>query len=560
MANETIEFDIVVNGKPAKTSIEEVEKAQSNLEKNTAKATKSMSTNWASVGAKIAVAAVAIGAVASKGMTAQKAMFGLSDATKDYVKQASIMYGHTQEQIAGFVQTGKSAGLAGKEIASMIDMAVALGRKYPHESTETFIDNLSMLNSTGEAQGYIVDVLEQKYGAIDLKTISLADKMAVLEEATSGVNKKFDELSAAKLDKAIAAMSAEFDELGETILTVADESGILWVLNKAIGSVGIAFSVVGAVVNKTRIAIKGFFGRDVKQDLEDHAKLLDKISTKFDKYKGKTNGDVSESIITPDIKGTSKPREQRDIEATTKSLNGINAKKKQLIAEQKKWEKEQEEEYWDFVDGFLEEEYQNRVDMEQKKVDMIKEANEAIKQSNKDMADDMSETLTDFIIDGENKFEDFAKNIAKQMLNQQISGAITGAMGGASIGSMFGYAQGGVPTTNYAQGGVPRFAQGGIVSSATKMRFAQGGTGLVGERNRPEGVLPLARTASGDLGVMSSGGGGVVINIENNTGTPIDTSGMTETTNSERNKVITFVLEGASKNTLGLRDALKNMR
>jgi hypothetical protein len=52
------------------------------------------------------------------------------------------------------------------------------------------------------------------------------------------------------------------------------------------------------------------------------------------------------------------------------------------------------------------------------------------------------------------------------------------------------------------------------------MRFAQGGTGLVGERNRPEGVLPLTRTASGDLGVqatgLNSGGGANSANVSIN--------------------------------------------
>ena len=32
-----------------------------------------------------------------------------------------------------------------------------------------------MLYSSGEAQGYIVDVLEQKYGALDLKMLSTAE-------------------------------------------------------------------------------------------------------------------------------------------------------------------------------------------------------------------------------------------------------------------------------------------------------------------------------------------------------------------------------------------------
>ena len=42
MANDNIEFDIIVNGQKAKSSINEVSTAQDNLEKNTSKNTKAM--------------------------------------------------------------------------------------------------------------------------------------------------------------------------------------------------------------------------------------------------------------------------------------------------------------------------------------------------------------------------------------------------------------------------------------------------------------------------------------------------------------------------------------
>ena len=75
----------------------------------------------------------------------------------------------------------------------------------------------------------------------------------------------------------------------------------------------------------------------------------------------------------------------------------------------------------------------------------------------------------------------------------------------------------------FARGGVfdnglQRFQTGaafsrGIFNTPTRFRF-QGGTGVLGESG-PEGILPLQRTASGDLGVTAVGAGnGPLVNIE----------------------------------------------
>ena len=234
MPNEKMEFDIVVNGKQAKLSIEGVKDAQDDLDKNTTKTTKSMKESWVSLGAKIAIVTAGLGYATNEAMKLERATFGLSNATKEYIKWASIQYNETQEVIAGFVQTGKAAGLSGKEITKMIDTAVALGRKFPHESVESFIDNLTMLNTTGEAQGYIVDVLEQKYGAIDLKTLSLAEKMATLDEATKGVNAEFDKTTVSKIDQTLQRIQNGVTDLGSSFLRLLDSSGGLFLFNKGV--------------------------------------------------------------------------------------------------------------------------------------------------------------------------------------------------------------------------------------------------------------------------------------------------------------------------------------
>lgn len=77
-----------------------------------------------------------------------------------------------------------------------------------------------------------------------------------------------------------------------------------------------------------------------------------------------------------------------------------------------------------------------------------------------------------------------------------------------NIISALGYANGGAfgPSGEYTA-----FANGGVVTSPTMFRFANG-VGLMGEAG-DEAIMPLRRTASGKLGVETTGGSkSVVVN------------------------------------------------
>lgn len=63
----------------------------------------------------------------------------------------------------------------------------------------------------------------------------------------------------------------------------------------------------------------------------------------------------------------------------------------------------------------------------------------------------------------------------------------------------------------FGPGGVEYFRRGGIFDTPTYFRFGGGRTGQMGEAG-PEGILPLRRDGSGNLGVMASGGVSIVVN------------------------------------------------
>ncbi len=95
-----------------------------------------------------------------------------------------------------------------------------------------------------------------------------------------------------------------------------------------------------------------------------------------------------------------------------------------------------------------------------------------------------------------------------------LAGGIAGG-GGGSGGSFFGglFSKKGNVFNN---GMVKKFAKGTVLDGPTILPLANGSTGIGGEAG-PEGVLPLARTNTGDLGVkVADGGSGPMFTVNLN--------------------------------------------
>jgi len=226
MANNDIEFDILVNSKPAEKSIKEVENAQNDLDKTVKSTSNSIKANWTAIGAVAAGIVTSMALLAKGSLDVERAMFGLNNEQRLYVEMASQRYAVDQEIVAGYVQTGKAARMTQEETAKMIDTAIALGRAYPNESTETFIDNLREFNATGKEAGFITDVLETHFKTTDLAAFSVAQKMAALDQVTKGVNAEFDKTKAAQFDKTLNTVEIATNNLGTAIGNLISKSGI----------------------------------------------------------------------------------------------------------------------------------------------------------------------------------------------------------------------------------------------------------------------------------------------------------------------------------------------
>lgn len=152
------------------------------------------------------------------------------------------------------------------------------------------------------------------------------------------------------------------------------------------------------------------------------------------------------------------------------------------------------------------------------------------------MADRSSSALATFVSGGKVSFKDFARSIIADLAQIYAKQLIVWAIKTAT-----GYANGGTfsadGTTNSARGnafgggGMHAFALGGefgaVLDRPTFFAFNRGGEvarGLAGESG-DEGVLPLKRTRDGRLGVIASGGGGIVeVNVHPPAGTRAETS------------------------------------
>lgn len=158
----------------------------------------------------------------------------------------------------------------------------------------------------------------------------------------------------------------------------------------------------------------------------------------------------------------------------------------------------------------------------------------------------MEDAIVNFATTGKLSFSDFAKSILEDMARiatRQASSALLSSLVGAATsyftgsgsatsagsiqagysGDLSGFTPGSIQAKGGAwSSGVQMFANGGaftnsVVSTPTAFGMANGKTGIMGEAG-DEAIMPLTRTAGGELGVRavgsgSSGGGGNTYNF-----------------------------------------------
>jgi hypothetical protein len=253
MATEKIEIQVLVKGKPAIKAIKGVEKKTEDLGKQAKKTGKDtdgmltkMKAGWIAVGASVAIAV-------AKGQSFERMSLGLTKAQKDWAKETALASDIQAEQVAGFLKSAQTAGLAEDKMKSLAKQAIALGYAFPHEDAETLHDNLVMLEKTGEAQGFVVDILEQQYvglgeeiSTLDLKTKSWAEKMELVNNVAKKSQEQMNTSKYKELNEVVSSLDNAFVNVGDTLVDLASSSGGFQLVRNIIEGVSLSIQFIGA--------------------------------------------------------------------------------------------------------------------------------------------------------------------------------------------------------------------------------------------------------------------------------------------------------------------------
>jgi len=184
--------------------------------------------------------------------------------------------------------------------------------------------------------------------------------------------------------------------------------------------------------------------------------------------------------------------------------------------------------------------------------DRAADAGSEIKDTFEDSFTSAGYHMTNMLMEGELNFKRFANSIIADFARMGIQKGIS-AIGTSIFSGLLGSAKGNV----FNSGGVTAFARGGIVKQPTVFPFA-GGVGLMGEAG-PEAVMPLTRTAGGELGVKAEGGGGggATYNITINAVDAVSVTELMYRTPEAVIGVIKNAIEGGDRSLIGL---LKEVR
>ena len=175
----------------------------------------------------------------------------------------------------------------------------------------------------------------------------------------------------------------------------------------------------------------------------------------------------------------------------------------------------------------------------------VREAETALREKLIEVPDLISSAFAGAIAYG----EDLGDSLRR--LAQDIAYVVIKATLLKSIFGLFGFADGGV----FSGGNIVPFARGGIVDRPTIFPMAHG-MGLMGEAG-PEAVMPLTRTAGGELGVKADGNGGGETHITMNINA-VDSRSFVEMMRTNRASVESIVVENIMKNGT-VRSAIRGL-
>ncbi len=464
MATEKIEIEILAKGKPAEKAIKGVEKKTKDLGKTSKKTGDQtdgmltrMKAGWLAVGASMAIAV-------NKAATFERASIGLTKAQKDWAMETSLATDITAEQVAGFLKSAQTAGLAEDSMKDLATQAIALGYAFPHEDAETLHDNLVMLSTTGEAQGFIVDILEQKYAKmgvkfdeIDLKTVSMAEKLRIVNEVVQDSQRQMDASKFADYNKMMGTINNSFTELGTTLITLgSDGKGFSFAANAAETFKNVILFIAAGI--KQVVGDLGSLGEYLGIFEEKLVKLNDVEKESLSTEEQLANLTAFRTVLVRDLTiatGAWKESVESQIKTVDKQIKGLTeyGDAHHFVKENIKLSREQhaklKEEVaasagmWDGVKGGFQD-YAKEVKESQK------DQKELGKVGGK-IAKNMEDAFVNMAMGAKTSFKDMAKSIIADLIRIQVRKKISGFLGSFDF---FGGGDTPAPKTTHTGGAI----------------------------------------------------------------------------------------------------------
>ena len=516
MANERIELDIIAKGKPAEKAIKGVEKKTKDLGK-TSKQTGEQTDGMLS---KMKLGWIAVGASVVKATTAavsfERASIGLTKAQKAWAMETSLATEIQAEQVAGFLKSAQTAGLNEEQMKDLATQAIALGYAFPHEQAETLHDNLVMLAKTGEAQGFVVDILEQKYvglgdeiSTLDLKTKSWEEKLRLVNEVVQESQRQMDASKFKEYHEMIGEINNSFTELGTTLITLgSDGKGFSFAANAAETFKNVILFIAAGI--KQVVGDLGTLGEylgifeEKMVVLNDTQKEQLTVEQKLANLSAFRISLVKELTIAT---GSHKEAVERQISIIDKQVEGLTKYgdahyyvKEQIKLSREEHEKLKEtvaanEGMWDGVKGGLEEYIKTGKDAKKQQAEFGKVGGK--------IAQNMEDAFVNMAMGVKTSFKDMARSIIADLIRIQVRKKIAGF-----LGDFFDSGTSSNPPTTKHTGGaigstrIPSFHQG--FRSDERLAKLQVGEAVV---NRA-GAARNARAIDAMNAGMAVGGGG----------------------------------------------------
>ena len=276
---EKIEFDVLINGKPAIDELGKVKQKQDEVGGNNKKVTNDMGQDWIALGAKVYATVQSLQFVyeaTGKQIQAEQALKtalnnsqSVQDKSiknwQDYASALQSVTTFGDEAIIPLIAMGAQMGMTDETIRATIEAATDLSAATGTDLNQAF-KNLGK-TLTGQAEEEIVSMATGLKG-LTSDQLKAGEGITLVAQQYKGAASEMAATSFGETKQNLNALGDSLEKLGSFILGLAQDSGALWLFGKAVDGISIGLLSMSGAATEAQIAVKKLFGEDVSELLK----------------------------------------------------------------------------------------------------------------------------------------------------------------------------------------------------------------------------------------------------------------------------------------------------